>query len=74
LDTSKARAGETPGLVGESGSGKTTLARVLIGLTAPDRGATITLGGDEPLPTTGDRLEELARLQSSEVSFVGASD
>ena len=42
-------AGETLGLVGESGSGKTTLARVLLGLTAPDPGATITLGGD-PLP------------------------
>jgi peptide/nickel transport system ATP-binding protein len=47
------RAGETLGLVGESGSGKTTLARVLMGLTAPDKGATITfeddaLGGTAP--------------------------
>ncbi len=40
------RAGETLGLVGESGSGKTTLARVLLGLTAPDGGAVITLDGD----------------------------
>ncbi|MGH2856034.1 MAG: ABC transporter ATP-binding protein [Solirubrobacteraceae bacterium] len=39
------RAGETVGLVGESGSGKTTLARVLMGLTAPDAGAEITLDG-----------------------------
>jgi peptide/nickel transport system ATP-binding protein len=38
-------AGETLGLVGESGSGKTTLARVLLGLTAPDPGAAITLDG-----------------------------
>lgn len=45
------RAGETLGLVGESGSGKTTLARVLLGLTAPDKGAVITLDGD-PLPET----------------------
>ena len=40
------RAGETLGLVGESGSGKTTLARVLMGLTAPDKGSTVTLEGD----------------------------
>jgi peptide/nickel transport system ATP-binding protein len=39
-------AGETLGLVGESGSGKTTLARVLLGLTAPDKGAEITLDGE----------------------------
>jgi peptide/nickel transport system ATP-binding protein len=37
--------GETLGLVGESGSGKTTLARVLLGLTAPDQGAVVTLNG-----------------------------
>ena len=41
------RAGETLGLVGESGSGKTTLARVLMGLTAPDAGSTVTLEGEE---------------------------
>ena len=39
------RAGETLGLVGESGSGKTTLARVLLGLTAPDQGATLAIDG-----------------------------
>jgi peptide/nickel transport system ATP-binding protein len=38
-------AGETVGLVGESGSGKTTLARVLMGIIAPDAGATIELDG-----------------------------
>ena len=48
------RAGETLGLVGESGSGKTTLARVLLGLTAPDSGAVITLDG-EPLSELSGR-------------------
>jgi peptide/nickel transport system ATP-binding protein len=42
------RPGETLGLVGESGSGKTTLARVLLGLTPPDPGATIEFE-DRPL-------------------------
>ncbi len=49
------RAGETLGLVGESGSGKTTLARVLLGLTAPDKGATITLDGEALSETTNHR-------------------
>ena len=39
------RAGETLGLVGESGSGKTTFARLLLGLTAPDREDSIQLNG-----------------------------
>jgi peptide/nickel transport system ATP-binding protein len=47
-------AGETVGLVGESGSGKTTFARVLVGLTAPDDGATITFDS-EPLPATAPK-------------------
>ena len=38
-------SGETLGLVGESGSGKTTLARLLLGLTTPDPGARIEVGG-----------------------------
>ncbi len=52
------RTGETLGLVGESGSGKTTLARVLMGLTAPDKGATITLDGEALPPTTGQRTHD----------------
>jgi peptide/nickel transport system ATP-binding protein len=52
--TLEVRAGETVGLVGESGSGKTTFARVLVGLTAPDDGATITFDG-EPLPATAPK-------------------
>jgi peptide/nickel transport system ATP-binding protein len=52
------RTGETLGLVGESGSGKTTLARVLMGLTAPDKGATITLDGEALPPTTGQRTRD----------------
>ncbi|MGZ4327144.1 MAG: dipeptide ABC transporter ATP-binding protein [Solirubrobacteraceae bacterium] len=52
------RAGETLGLVGESGSGKTTLARVLMGLTAPDKGATVTLEGEELAGTAPKRSRE----------------
>ncbi len=48
-------AGETLGLVGESGSGKTTLARLLLGLTAPDPGGTLTLDGAALGPTMGTR-------------------
>ena len=39
------RQGEAVGVVGESGSGKTTVARILIGLTEPDRGA-VRLDGE----------------------------
>ena len=48
-------AGETVGLVGESGSGKTTLARVLMGLTAPDDGAEVTLDGHALAPLATQR-------------------
>jgi peptide/nickel transport system ATP-binding protein len=52
------RAGETLGLVGESGSGKTTLARVLLGLTAPDEGATLAIEGVPLADTTRRRTHE----------------
>jgi peptide/nickel transport system ATP-binding protein len=48
-------AGETVGLVGESGSGKTTLARVLMGLTAPDAGAEVSLDGHALAPVATKR-------------------
>ena len=48
-------AGETVGLVGESGSGKTTLARVLLGIIAPDEGATIQLDGHDLAPRSKGR-------------------
>ncbi len=48
-------AGETLGLVGESGSGKTTLARLLLGLTAPDPGGTLTLDDAALGPTIRSR-------------------
>jgi peptide/nickel transport system ATP-binding protein len=56
------RAGETLGLVGESGSGKTTFARVLMGLTPPDSGATITLDDDSlpALATKRSRVQQKA--------------
>ena len=52
------RTGETLGLVGESGSGKTTLARVLMGLTAPDKGADVKLDGEALAATTSQRTHE----------------
>jgi peptide/nickel transport system ATP-binding protein len=48
------RKGETLGLVGESGSGKTTFARVLLGLTNPDDGATLEFDG-KPLAGTAPK-------------------
>ena len=51
------RTGETLGLVGESGSGKTTLARILLGLTPPDAGGTLTLEGTGLAPTAQRRSQ-----------------
>ncbi len=57
-------AGQTLGIVGESGSGKTTLARVLLGLTAPDQGAAVTLAGTALAPSARRRpIEQLRALQ-----------
>ncbi len=61
------RPGETLGLVGESGSGKTTLARVLLGLSAPDQGATITLDGED-LPGSA-RNRSQAQLKALQIVF-----
>ncbi|HLN05617.1 MAG TPA: ABC transporter ATP-binding protein, partial [Acidimicrobiales bacterium] len=56
--------GETLGLVGESGSGKTTLARVLLGLTPPDPGATIELEGRAlGSKSTGRSRDQLKAVQ-----------
>ncbi len=53
--------GETLGLVGESGSGKTTLARVLLGLTKPDSGSTVTLHGKALSPDARRRPRDVLR-------------
>jgi peptide/nickel transport system ATP-binding protein len=53
--------GETLGLVGESGSGKTTLARVLLGLTGPDKGSVVTLDGKALSPYANGRPRETLR-------------
>ena len=55
------RPGEALGLVGESGSGKTTLARVLLGLTPPDAGATIDIEGKALRPQISDRPDDQIR-------------
>jgi peptide/nickel transport system ATP-binding protein len=61
------RRGETLGLVGESGSGKTTLARVLLGLTAPDAGAVVTLDGTQLAPDV--RKRPLSVLRTLQIVF-----
>jgi len=58
--------GETLGLVGESGSGKTTLARALLGLIAPDAGATVEFDG-KPL---GDDARRRSRDQLKALQIV----
>jgi peptide/nickel transport system ATP-binding protein len=56
--------GETLGLVGESGSGKTTLAKLLLGLVAPDKGATLELDGQSlPERVTHRSGEQVKSLQ-----------
>jgi peptide/nickel transport system ATP-binding protein len=58
------RPGETLGLVGESGSGKTTLARLILGLTAPDKGGSIMLDGAMlPAALVGRSSRQVKQLQ-----------
>jgi peptide/nickel transport system ATP-binding protein len=59
--------GETLGLVGESGSGKTTLARVLLGLTAPDKGSVLEMSGT-PLAATASRRSR-DQLRAMQIIF-----
>jgi peptide/nickel transport system ATP-binding protein len=60
-------AGETLGLVGESGSGKTTLAKLLVGLIAPDPGATLELDG-KPLHARVARRDD-EQVKSLQIVF-----
>lgn len=49
------RGGEVRALLGQNGSGKSTLIKILAGYHAPDRGTTLSVGGDGiPFPITGD--------------------
>ncbi|HEY3765057.1 MAG TPA: ABC transporter ATP-binding protein [Gaiellales bacterium] len=59
--------GETLGLVGESGSGKTTLARVLLGLTSPDPGSEVELGGVAVAGDARNRTRE--QVKSLQIVF-----
>jgi peptide/nickel transport system ATP-binding protein len=58
--------GETLGLVGESGSGKSSLAKLLLGLSVPDRGSAIELSGDALPP----RAEARSRAQLKALQIV----
>ncbi|MBE8525361.1 ABC transporter ATP-binding protein [Amycolatopsis sp. H6(2020)] len=55
--------GETLGLVGESGSGKTTIARLLLGLTRPDRGTALVEGRSWAELSAGERRTVRRRVQ-----------
>ena len=59
--------GETLGLVGESGSGKSSLAKLLLGLSVPDSGSSIELGGEALPPRADDR--SLAQLKALQIVF-----
>jgi peptide/nickel transport system ATP-binding protein len=61
------KAGETLGLVGESGSGKTTIARVLLGLSEPDKGSSIELEGSPLAPECTQR--DRKQLQAMQIVF-----
>jgi peptide/nickel transport system ATP-binding protein len=60
-------AGETLGLVGESGSGKSSLAKLLLGLSVPDRGSEIELAG-EALPQRA-RDRSFGQLKALQMVF-----
>jgi len=46
-------AGSVTALVGPSGCGKSTLLRIVAGLEQPDRGGSVSVGGDEPRTVRG---------------------
>jgi peptide/nickel transport system ATP-binding protein len=52
--------GEVLGLVGETGCGKSTIARLLVGMTPPDRGE-INIAGIERTRLTGGELQAMRR-------------
>jgi peptide/nickel transport system ATP-binding protein len=60
-------AGETLGLVGESGSGKSSLAKLLLGLSIPDAGGRVELGGETLAADTAART--LAQHKALQIVF-----
>ncbi|HUT34857.1 MAG TPA: sugar ABC transporter ATP-binding protein [Planctomycetota bacterium] len=64
------RRGEVHALVGENGAGKTTLARILAGLTRPDRGA-MTLRGRPYAPASKHDADQVGiRMVMQELHLV----
>jgi peptide/nickel transport system ATP-binding protein len=61
------QAGETLGLVGESGSGKSSLAKLLLGLSIPDPGGSVELGGETLAADTAART--LAQHKALQIVF-----
>ncbi|MBM4038688.1 MAG: sugar ABC transporter ATP-binding protein [Planctomycetes bacterium] len=64
------RPGEVHALVGENGAGKTTLARIVSGLTRPDRGA-MRLAGQPYAPASKRDAEEAGiRMVMQELNLI----
>jgi ribose transport system ATP-binding protein len=64
------RAGEVHALVGENGAGKSTLARIMAGLTRPDRGRMI-LGGQAYAPASRREAERAGvRMVMQELNLI----
>ncbi len=62
-----AEKGEIVSIVGASGAGKSTLLQILGTLSSPDKGASLTIDGEDVLKKGG---EALARFRGEKIGFV----